>query len=166
MQVPNVLRLSHIHLPHLIDLLNRFNLTLNIQANHETIIGSYWGDDEAGIVQTNIYARLDTPIHSILHEACHVICMDTERRQHLHTDVGEGFTDEEDAVCYLQLLLAKDIPEFGIEKAFQDMDIWGYSFRLGSAKVWFEQDAIEAKEWLLQYQLIDHIDQPTYKLRA
>lgn len=161
-----VLRLKDIALSSLQILLTRYSLTLHIQPIHEAIIGSYWGDDEAGIVQMNVYARLDTPIHSILHEACHTICMDSKRRKILHTDVGEGFTDEEDAVCYLQLLLAIELSEFGIERAFQDMDAWGYSFRLGSAKAWFEQDSKEAREWLLHYQLIDNNNQPTYKLRV
>jgi hypothetical protein len=30
----------------------------------------------------------------------------------------------------------------------QDMDAWGYSFRLGSTAAWFEADAEDARDWL------------------
>jgi hypothetical protein len=52
-------------------------------------------------------------------------------------------------VCYLQLLLARELPQCGIERACQDMDDWGYSFRLGSTRAWFEHDAADARLWLL-----------------
>jgi hypothetical protein len=29
-----------------------------------------------------------------------------------------------------------------------DMDAWGYSFRLGSTRAWFEADAEDAREFL------------------
>jgi hypothetical protein len=29
-----------------------------------------------------------------------------------------------------------------------DMDAWGYSFRLGSAARWFQEDADDARQWL------------------
>ncbi len=45
------------------------------------------------------------------------------------------------------------------------MDRWGYTFRLGSAKTWFEQDAEDAKAWLQKHQLIDQNEQPTWQLR-
>jgi hypothetical protein len=48
---------------------------------------------------------------------------------------------------------------------FQDMDAWGYSFRLGSAKAWFEEDAQDAKQWLLNHGIINSMDAPTYRLR-
>ena len=38
--------------------------------------------------------------------------------------------------------------DHGIERAFADMDAWGYSFRLGSARAWFEQDAEDAADYL------------------
>lgn len=111
------------------------------------IPGSYWGDDEAGLIGNRLYARRDTPIHSILHESCHYICMDVARRRSLHTDAG-GDYDEENAVCYLQIVLADRIPGFGSERCMRDMDAWGYSFRLGSARAWFERDAEDAVEAL------------------
>ena len=35
-----------------------------------------------------------------------------------------------------------------------DMDAWGYTFRLGSTRVWFEQDADEARRFLMQRGLL------------
>jgi hypothetical protein len=46
------------------------------------------------------------------------------------------------------------------------MDEWGYTFRLGSARAWFEQDAAEAREWLLRLGLIAADARPTFRLRA
>jgi hypothetical protein len=36
----------------------------------------------------------------------------------------------------------------GRERMCDDMDAWGYTFRLGSARRWFEEDAADAREWL------------------
>ena len=36
----------------------------------------------------------------------------------------------------------------------QDMDEWGYSFRLGSTRAWFEGDAADAFEWLRAHGVI------------
>ncbi len=127
------------------------------------IPGSYWGDAEAGLIANKLYARLDTPIHSILHEVCHYICMDQQRRDKLDTN-AEGDYDEENGVCYLQILLADELPDMGRDRMMQDMDAWGYTFRLGSSKAWFEQDAEDALAWLQCYQLLDQ-HQPTFKVR-
>src|SRR5262245_60638346 len=69
------------------------------------IPGSYWGESEAGLVGDTLYARSDTPIHSVLHEAAHFVCMDSVRRDSLQRDAG-GDHAEENAVCYLQILWA------------------------------------------------------------
>ena len=106
-------------------------------APHESIPGSYWGESEAGLIGDAVYARADTPAHSLLHELCHYICMDDERRAALATDAG-GNDDEESAVCYLQVLLAQNLRGFGADRCLLDMDAWGYSFREGSARLWFE----------------------------
>jgi len=58
-------------------------------------------------------------------------------------------------VCYLQILLAERLPGVGRERLMMDMDAWGYSFRLGSTRAWFERDAEEAREWLLEEGIID-----------
>lgn len=128
-------------------LLARFGLELVEVERGEAIPGSYWGDAEAGIIGSRVYARADTPVHSLLHEAGHLMVMPPERRAAVHTDAGDTQRDE-DAVCYLQLLLADGLPGFGRERAFADMDAWGYTFRLGSAKAWFEGDAEDAAAYL------------------
>ena len=35
-----------------------------------------------------------------------------------------------------------------------DMDAWGYSFRLGSTRAWFERDAEDARAWLAERRLL------------
>lgn len=134
-------------------------------ASGEAIPGSYWGAPEAGLIGSLIYLRDDTPVHSALHEAAHFVCMDSARRALLHTDAGGDFS-EEDAVCYLQVLMAEQLPAVGAQRLFADMDAWGYSFRLGSTAAWFEQDATEARDWLLRHQLIDRDGRPTWRLRV
>jgi hypothetical protein len=90
--------------------------------------------------------------------------MDGERRARLHTDAG-GDCAEEDAVCWLQVLLADELPGYGRDRLFADMDAWGYSFRLGSSRAWFEQDAEDARRWLLRHGLITHDNRLTWTLR-
>jgi hypothetical protein len=91
--------------------------------------------------------------------------MDDERRKGLDTDAG-GDYDEENAVCYLQILLASEIPGFGRKQMMEDMDAWGYSFRLGSARAWFEQDADDARVWLLKRGIIDESGGPIKRSRG
>ena len=119
------------------------------------IPGSYWGESEAGLIRHRLFVRLDTPLHSALHEAAHYLCMDPQRREVLDRDAGGDYA-EEDAVCYLQVLLIDriaaltDSSRFNRLRLFADMDAWGYTFRLGSAQRWFETDADEARSWLEQ----------------
>jgi len=108
--------------------------------------------------------RHDTPVHSALHEAGHYICMDPLRRSKLDTD-AEGDYDEENGVCFLQILLAEHLPDVGKERMMIDMDRWGYTFRLGSTKAWFETDAEDAEEWLINHGIIDANQQPTWRDR-
>lgn len=117
------------------------------------IPGSHWGAPEAGLVGARVYVRPDTPVHSLLHETAHAICMGERRRRHLHTDAG-GDDLEECAVCYLQVLLADRLPGLTRERVLADMDAWGYSFRLGSARAWFEHDAEDARAWLAAHDLL------------
>ena len=145
-------------------LLQRYELQLVAVPEGLDIPGSHWGPPEAGLIGQRVYARLDTPIHSILHEAAHLICMDEGRRRALHTDAG-GDDLEEAAVCYLQILLAETLPGISRARAFADMDAWGYSFRLGSAAAWFEQDAQDARDWLRQQGLIDAQARLIFRLR-
>ena len=110
--------------------------------------GTYWGEPEAGLLGATPHIRTDTPVHSALHEGAHFVCMDDLRRASLDTNAG-GDALEECAVCYLSIVLAEYLPDFGQARMFADMDRWGYSFRLGSAKHWFFTDADEAKAWLV-----------------
>ena len=146
-------------------LLTRFGLELTLVAPAEEIPGSYWGDSEAGLEGERLYARLDTPVHSILHEACHYVCMSPERRAGLDTDAG-GDDLEEAAVCYLQVLLAGGLAAVGRARMLADMDSWGYSFRLGSTRAWFEGDADDARAWLERHGVIDAGGRVTGRLRA
>jgi len=69
-------------------------------------------------------------------------------------------------VCYLQVLFADELPHIGREKLFTDMDAWGYSFRLGSTRAWFDQDAGDARAWLEQHGIIDPAGLLTGALRS
>lgn len=146
-------------------ILARFGIVIHDPGRGNPIPGSYWGESEAGLIGNRLYLRDDTPVHSALHEACHYICMDATRRAALHTDAG-GDDAEEDAVCYLQVLLADEIPGFGRAPMLADMDAWGYTFRLGSAQAWFERDAEDARLWLSGHGLIDERDRPTWRVRV
>ncbi len=148
----------------LAELLARFGLELVWLGPDEPIPGSWFGEPEAGIIGLKVYVRPDTPVHSALHESCHLICMDAERRASLHTNAG-GDYDEENAVNYLEITLGDYLPGMGRERVLTDMDAWGYTFRLGSARAWFEEDAGEARDWLLQNGLIDAQGAPCWRLR-
>jgi hypothetical protein len=146
-------------------LLLGFGLDLREVPSGEVIPGSYWGDSEAGLKGSTLYVRLDTPLHSILHESAHFICMTPERRVGLDRDAG-GDDAEESAVCYLQILLAEALKGVGRERLCADMDAWGYSFRLGSTALWFEQDAQDSRAWLIRHGIIDAGGRLTGALRA
>ena len=144
-----VMRVDAVGFAVIADLLTRFGLEFAPVDPGAPIPGSYWGESEAGLVGACVHARADTPLHSLLHEACHLLVMPAERRAGVHTDASDC-QREEDAACYLQLLLADLLPGFGRARAMADMDAWGYSFRLGSARAWFVSDAADARDFLLQ----------------
>ena len=160
-----VLRVSDVSIQSLRELLQRFRLQLEIRPKDEDIPGSFWGDSEAGVVATTVYVRPDTPVHSLLHESCHIICMSDERRAGLDRDAG-GDGIEETAVCYLQILLADCIDAVGRERLMLDMDNWGYRFRLGSTRLWFDDDAEDARQWLVRHALLDELGHLSFRLRS
>ena len=160
----DVLLCSDIELHTLEILLSRFDMKVETVANKKKLPGSFWKAPEAGLIGNTLYVQGDTPVHSALHEACHYICMDENRRKTLHTDAG-GDYEEEDAVCYLQIILADMLPEMGNSRMLNDMNAWGYTFRLGSARNWFEEDAEDAEQWLLKHYLLDKTKKPTWRVR-
>ena len=150
---PDVLCLRDIDPADAAALLARHGLALALVAEGAPIPGSYWGEPEAGIIGSTVYVRPDTPVHSMLHEACHLAVLPPERRAAVHTDATDSVA-EEDATCYLQILLAGQLPGVGSDRLMADMDAWGYSFRLGSARAWFDHDAEDARAWLAERRLL------------
>jgi hypothetical protein len=130
----------------------------------EPVPESFWGDPEAGLDGNAVYARPDTPLHSLLHELGHYVCATPGRREALRRDAG-GDDDEEAGVCFLQIVLADFVQGFGRERCLTDMDAWGYSFREGSARAWLDGDGRDARAWLLERRLIDVAERPTWRLR-
>jgi hypothetical protein len=135
-------------------LLARYGLQLEAVADGDPIPGSYWGECEAGLIGLTVYARGDTPVHSLLHEAGHLLLLPPQRRAAVHTDATDCQL-EEDATCVLQALLGDALPGVGRERIWTDMDAWGYTFRLGSARAHFEDDAEDAFALLRERGLVD-----------
>ncbi len=152
-EAPAILELADIGFDAARALLARHGLELAEVADGEPIPGSYWGEPEAGIIAHTVHARADTPVHSLLHEACHLIVAPAEKRASIHTDASDSQA-EEDATCYLQILLADELPGVGSARLMRDMDAWGYTYRLGSTRAWFEHDADDARAWLAERGLI------------
>ena len=135
-------------------LLARHGLRLVRVPDGEAIPGSYWGECEAGLIGCDVFARADTPVHSLLHEAAHLIVLPAVRRAVVHTDATDSI-EEEDAVLVLQALLADRLAGVGRARMCADMDAWGYTFRLGSARAYIERDADAAWAWLAARGLVD-----------
>lgn len=151
--------------PHTIQaLLDRYGITIQCVNRIDDIPYSFWGNPEAGRLAEQLFIREDTPVHSLLHESCHYICMPSEQRNQKVID-AKGSAMEENACCYLQILLADKLHGYDREQLMQDMDAWGYSFRLGSARRWFSQDAQEVKDWLINCEIIDQQSEITWQLR-
>ena len=147
MTLDDVLRLRDVDAGDVAALLARHGLRLARVADGAPIPGSYWGEPEAGLIGDTVHARGDTPLHSLLHEAGHVMVLPPDRRAAVHTDATDS-VEEEDAVCLLQALLGDALPGVGRDRVLADMDAWGYTFRLGSARAYFERDASTAWRWL------------------
>lgn len=155
----SVLCVRDIQAPDAAAMLARHGLALTLVEDGAPIPGSYWGEPEAGIIASEVFVRPDTPVHSMLHEACHLIVLPPGRRATVHTDATDSVA-EEDATCYLQILLADQIPGVGRDRLMADMDAWGYSFRLGSTRAWFERDAEDARAWLAERGLLPAAARP------
>ena len=151
--VAPTLLLRDIRIADVAALLHRYGLRLELVADGEPIPGSYWGEPEAGLVGCTVHARNDTPVHSLLHEAAHLVVLPPERRAAVHTDATDSVA-EEDAACVLQSLLGEALPGVGAARILADMDAWGYTFRLGSAAAYVERDAGGAWAWLQRAGLV------------
>jgi hypothetical protein len=149
-----MLTLADIAVDDVAALLARHGLQLHCVPDGDAIPGSYWGECEAGLIGHTVYARRDTPVHSLLHEAAHLIVLPAERRAQVHTDATDS-VEEEDAVCVLQAVLGDELPGVGRDRVLADMDEWGYTFRLGSARAYFDHDAQAAWDWLVARGLVD-----------
>ena len=147
-----------------IRLVSEYGLAIEHVRDNQPINGSFWGEPEAGVVGDRIHLRGDTPVHSLLHELSHVVCMSPQRRNTLKGDAG-GDDLEECAVCYLQILLADELEGVGRARLMQDMDEWGYSFRLGSTGRWFNDDAQDTLAWLVSHSIVGADGAPTFQLR-
>ncbi len=139
----DVLALDDIDIADVVALLARYDLHFALVEDGEPIPGSFWGDTEAGLIGSTVYARRDTPVHSLLHEACHLIVLSPEVRATVHTNAPAS-SEEEDAVCVLQALLGDALQGVGRDRVLADMDTWGYTFRLGSARAYLEHDSAES----------------------
>ena len=64
----------------ILGVMERYAIKPALLARDAIIPGSYWGESEAGLIGDTLYLRRDTPLHSVLHEACHFVCMNAERR--------------------------------------------------------------------------------------
>ena len=144
---PEVMRVASLAFAAADALLSHYGLRLHRVDDGTPIPGSFWGEPEAGVIAHNVYVRGDTPVHSMLHEACHLIVLPPERRAQVHTDATDSVI-EEDASCCLQIILADQLPGVGRGRLMADMDAWGYTYRLGSTQAWFEQDADDARAFL------------------
>jgi hypothetical protein len=161
---PDVMRVGAQASPGVRALVASFGAKLEQLSSGRQVPGSYWGESEAGLRGDTLYVRADTPLHSLLHELAHYVCMSGARRAGLDRDAG-GDDAEECAVCYLQILLADRIEGFGRDRMLRDMDAWGYTFRLGSARAWFEEDAVDACIWLREMGVMLGTVPESFRLR-
>ncbi len=127
---PDVLLVGDVESAAIDHLAGCYGLTAERINDGEAITGSFWGEPEAGIKGLSVFVRSDTPIHSMLHEISHIICMCSERRRHLDRNAGSDDL-EESAVCYLQIILADFVPGVGRARtkttgSATDRPVWSF----------------------------------------
>ena len=132
-----VLQVSDVESDIVDQFLGRYGITLEVVPDAAPITASFWGEPEAGIVGRQVFVRGDPPVHSMLHEACHIICMSAERRDSLYRDAG-GNDLEESAVCYLQVVLADSMVGVGRARLMcLSCEFWGEYNTISIITGWF-----------------------------
>ena len=144
--------------------LDKYQLGLTMVAPGSSIPHSFWGAPEAGRQHTELFAREDTPVHSIFHESAHYVCM-TDAQRHSPSINAGGSALIEDACCFLQILWSECLIGFNRHIHLHDMNQWGYNFRLGSSTRWFYADSDDARAWLVQENIITERNEPTWEMR-
>lgn len=76
----DVLNVGDANSEHLNLLMSAYGIQIVRLPDNADIAGSFWGAPEAGIVGTQVLVRDDTPLHSMLHESSHIVCMAPELR--------------------------------------------------------------------------------------
>ena len=71
MLMPEVTRIKDLSLALIGDHFAPHGLSVVLVSDDEPIPGSHWGDEEAGLIQNQLFIRSDTPVHSALHEGGH-----------------------------------------------------------------------------------------------
>ena len=136
-------------------LLAGFGLRLVLLPAGADIPGTYWGAPEAGLSGDQLFVRPDTPVHSVLHEAAHFLCMPPSAAPACTgTRAATWPRRTPSATCRSCWERSSGAAGWSRERLFADMDAWGYSFRLGSTRRWFEEDADEALAWLRDRGLV------------
>ena len=69
-------------------------------------------------------------------------------------------------MIWILILLAESLVGLNHITLMQDMDDWGYSFRLGSTNEWFRNDASDSRKWLQKENILDERGNITWVLRA
>ena len=147
-------------------LLAGWGLELGVVADGAPIPFSYHGEPEAGLEERRVWVRADTPLHSVLHEACHALCMDGARRGALARDAGGDFRRGK------RRLLPADPARRPAARRGRGAAARGHgslgATRSGSARArrWFESEADDARRWLVQHGLTDDAGRPTGRARA
>ena len=154
---PDVLRLASIDIAAARELLARHGLALACVEDATPIPGSYWGESEAGVIGNVVHARADTPVHSLLHEACHLIVAPRGKRRAASIPTRPIRRPRKTLPAICRSCSPMALPGVGRERLCIDMDRWGYTFRLGSARAWFEHDAEDARAWLAERGLLAQI---------
>jgi hypothetical protein len=145
-EAASVLTLADIHFDDAAALLHRFGLRCSASPTAHRFPAATGANRGRDHRQRTVYARSDTPVHSLLHEACHLIVLPPERRA--PCTPTPPIRSRGRRGLLLQGLLADALPGVGSDRVLADMDAWGYTFRLGSARAWFEHDADDAWAWL------------------